>query len=137
MSTKETDRDDAPLTRGDLKELAAELVTEFKRDEVKERIAAQKARFREDQRARVAAANAAKEAAQQNCPHLRCDNTSCVAWMQNSDGVVRGVCQHCNKLFSPESDPEEYERMRRVATLNVLQAAAQGALTPRSDTVRK
>lgn len=47
-----------------------------------------------------------------SCIHMREDNTSVIAWMQNSDGVVRGVCQRCNTCFDP-SHPR-YVELRRI-----------------------
>lgn len=41
----------------------------------------------------------------------------CVAWATQSDGHVRGVCQHCNTLFSPLRDEclsEEIHQMYNV-----------------------
>lgn len=47
----------------------------------------------------------------------------CVAWGTQSDGKVRGVCQHCNTLFSPVREEclhqeiwEMYQHLRRLPT---------------------
>ena len=48
------------------------------------------------------------------CGHLREDNTSRIAWMTNSDGIRRGVCQFCNMTCGP--DHPEYDRLIRIPT---------------------
>jgi hypothetical protein len=47
-----------------------------------------------------------------SCIHMREDNTSVIAWMQNSDGIVRGVCQRCNTCFDPSH--ANYVNLRRI-----------------------
>ena len=39
---------------------------------------------------------------EERCQHMRGNNTSAIAWAMQSDNVTRGVCQHCNALFTPE-----------------------------------
>jgi len=59
----------------------------------------------------------------ENCPssHLREDGSSAIAWATQSDGKIRGVCQHCNTLFSPtrkecvsEAVWKAYGELRRI-----------------------
>jgi hypothetical protein len=54
------------------------------------------------------------EAKYELCGHLREDNTSRIAWMTNSDGVRRGVCQFCGMTCAP--DHPEYDRLTRIPT---------------------
>ncbi len=136
MSTKP--EEPKPLTADDVRAIALELIQAFRQpSEEQQRRASALSKGQALVHEQIRVAKIEREQTQKACPHLRDDNTSAIAWMQNSDLVFRGVCQRCNKLFSPESDPEEYERMRAVSTLSPLQAAAMGALAPRSDTVRK
>ncbi len=96
-----------------LKTAIEEAKKPFNDPELQRRKERDRARIRKERE--LAEANI--KAVQDACTHLRTDNTSCVAWMQNSDGIVRGVCQHCNKLFVPEMG-DEYVRMRRVPTMS-------------------
>ena len=59
----------------------------------------------------------------ENCTHQREDMTSAVAWAQQSDGKIRGTCQHCQTLFSPVREEcvsqkvfEMYPDLRRIPT---------------------
>jgi hypothetical protein len=58
-----------------------------------------------------------------NCSHAREDLTSCIAWMPNSDGHIRGTCQHCFTVFSPireecisEEVWKKYKDLRKIPT---------------------
>ena len=69
---------------------------------------------RQRMRDRIAQKRRNDEARYAACAHLREDNTSRMAWMNNSDGVRRGVCQLCGMECAP-SHPE-YDRLIRVPT---------------------
>ena len=75
-------------------------------------------RSKEDSRLRMREKIALKrrkdEAKYAACGHLRDDNTSRIAWMTNSDGVRRGVCQFCGMTCAP--DHKEYDRLIRIPT---------------------
>jgi hypothetical protein len=104
----------APAATVDLAALGkaiAEGLKEAKRDPELE---ARKARDRQRIREERGRQEANQRAIQDNCPHLREDNTSAVAWMRNSDDITRGVCQRCNALFTPEHP--EYLRLIRIPT---------------------
>lgn len=90
------------------------LVQEMKKPYVDEDVVARKLRDKErlQNERRIAVANI--EAAQDACTHLRDDNTSRIAWIDNSDGIRRGVCQACNVTLAPGH--HAYERMRRIPT---------------------
>ena len=56
-----------------------------------------------------------------NCSHLREDGTSVIAWAVQSDGITRGVCQHCTTSFSPRREEciddyvfSVYETVRKI-----------------------
>jgi hypothetical protein len=58
-----------------------------------------------------------------NCTHGREDMTSAIAWAQQSDGKIRGACQHCQTLFSPVREEcvsqevfDRYAQVRRIPT---------------------
>lgn len=63
-----------------------------------------------------------------SCSHMQRPGSiltgcSAVAWATQSDGVVRGVCQHCNTLFSPRQNEcldeevwKQYEHLKRIPT---------------------
>lgn len=77
------------------------MIEELKKPYVDPKIVEAKERQRlalREERKRSEENRKAREAA---CSHLREDNTSRIAWMQNSDLVTRGVCQSCNALFQP------------------------------------
>ncbi len=70
---------------------------------------------RENQRLRLRKVlledKAAERFRQDACTHLREDNTSCIAWQVNSDGVTRGFCPHC-LLVVDEHYPKRQELLR-------------------------
>ena len=72
-------------------------------------------KLKESRRLRLRAAmlemQAAEKARQVNCTHLREDNTSCIAWMVNTDGITRGFCPHCC-LVIDEKHPKRAELLR-------------------------
>jgi hypothetical protein len=39
-----------------------------------------------------------------SCSHQREDQSSAIAWARQSDGITRGICQHCPALFSPKRE---------------------------------
>jgi hypothetical protein len=78
------------------------MIEEMKKPYVDPDQAARKQRDRERLRAERERQESLRQAAQDACPHMREDNTSAIAWMTNSDGITRGVCQRCNALFTPE-----------------------------------
>jgi hypothetical protein len=58
-----------------------------------------------------------------NCTHGREDMTSAIAWAQQSDGKIRGTCQHCQTVFSPVREEccsqevfDRYKELRRIPT---------------------
>ena len=106
------------LTKDDLSYLLSKVIEESKKPYVDANVEAQKVRNRErirGERAEQEANRAAREAA---CAHMREDNTSAVAWMQNSDNIWRGVCQRCNALFTP-SHPD-YAALIRIPTRAIV-----------------
>jgi len=82
---------------------------------------AKKARWRERLRKERADAEANRIQRESDCPHMREDNTSVIAWFRFNDGVTRGVCQRCDKRFNPyledgrTPDPD-YARMIKIPT---------------------
>ncbi len=113
-----------PLTKSDVLEIVHEVAKEFRApSEAEKNRADALERGKVLIRTHVRSQQQAKEAHQRACDHRRPDGSSCVAFMTNSDGVKRGVCQHCNRLFVPEMG-EEYEREIRVDQLSPLQQAA-------------
>jgi len=69
---------------------------------------------RQRMRDRIAQKRRNDEAKYRDCGHMREDNTSRMAWMNNSDGVRRGVCQLCGMQCAP--DHPEYNQLIRVPT---------------------
>ena len=94
-------------------------------DPIKEQ---QKARMKEHNRALQKDAHQIKINRFQNCTHMQRPGSiltgcSAIAWATQSDGVVRGFCQHCQTLFSPVAGEcaskeihESYNSWRRVPT---------------------
>lgn len=54
------------------------------------------------------------KAKERSCSHLRSDGSCCIFWAEQSDGVVRGVCCHCDSVFAPGH--ERYSELRRMPT---------------------
>jgi hypothetical protein len=59
----------------------------------------------------------------ENCSHQREDQSSAIAWARQSDGVTRGICQHCPALFSPRREEclteeiwQQYKEKLRIPT---------------------
>jgi|SRR3990167_1978181 len=103
-------KDNIPLTFQQLKDLLAEArkphidpAEEAKKLSQRDRVHTSELRRR-----------AAEKRRWEACVHLREDNTSCIAWMRNSDGIVRGVCQRCQCPFVPTHP--DYERLIRIPT---------------------
>jgi hypothetical protein len=69
---------------------------------------------------------------QDDCPHLLASNPlsdfpdmfqrASIAWHRFNDGVIRGVCQNCTRVFVPED--KDYEYWRKHHTMNRLSEAA-------------
>ena len=55
---------------------------------------------------------------QDNCSHLREDNTSCIAWQVNTDGVTRGFCPHCTLVI--DEHYKDREKLLKIPILVVL-----------------
>lgn len=100
----------AAVTLDAVKAIIEESKKPYKDPEAEARKERDRRRIREE-RARQEKLRQEREAA---CSHMREDNTSAIAWMQNSDQVTRGVCQRCNALITPSH--EEYLRLLRVPT---------------------
>lgn len=86
---------------------------------VDEKAVARKEKARAQMRQETAAMEAGKRAAENNCSHLRDDNTSRIAWAENYHvarnlWIREGFCQMCNKHFKPGVD--QYEQFFRVPT---------------------
>lgn len=102
------------LTSEQLKELLATVVAEGKKPYVDEVEEARKEKNRLRLRQSQAEIDAKKKWLRENCTHLREDNTSAIAWMQNTDTKIRGFCMHCNTKFEPGD--HDYERLLRIPT---------------------
>ncbi len=55
-----------------------------------------------------------QKAKESNCAHLRQDGSSGIAWMQNSDFIVRGFCPYCQTDFDPTHP--QYSALRMIPT---------------------
>lgn len=92
-----------------LQTLISTLVAEARKpliDPIKEQ---QKARMKEHNRKGIEDNKNVRLNRFRNCSHMQRPGSiltgcSAVAWATQSDGIVRGVCQHCNTLFSPRED---------------------------------
>ncbi len=89
-----------------------------------EKIAAEEAKKekkRLDTRAELNRDIAAKAQKAANCPHLRGDNTSSIAWYTFTNGGVPvrtiGVCQRCPRIV--ETSDSDYQMLRRIPTSQV------------------
>jgi hypothetical protein len=101
------------LTPDQLKSILVEAVTAAKGPSAKE---AETQRAMAEARARTAQAAADRKAKEQSrCIHRRTyrgERYWKIAWMRNSDGVWRGVCQICSTTISPENLPQQdYARL--------------------------
>lgn len=96
------------LTPQVLKEILAEVKRPYIDEEAIARKERDRLRLRREQKRAVDYKKKIAEA----CGHIREDNTSAIAWMQNSDLVTRGVCQRCNSLFQPGN--KDYIRLIKI-----------------------
>jgi hypothetical protein len=95
------------------------------RDEMKEN---QKKRMQAQNRSAIKDKNEFLLAKFRNCSHMQRPGSiltgcSAVAWATQSDGRVRGTCQHCGTLFSPIKEEclhpemhEAYKQLIRIPT---------------------
>lgn len=84
------------------REALLEAIAELKKPYVDPQEEAERLRRRKQMAAKVKAGAERRKARQNRCSHVRGDNTSAIAWLENSDHVIRGVCQHCNATITPE-----------------------------------
>lgn len=101
----------APFSADELGRAIAEGLREAQRNPDRERqleAARQRLRIQQEADQQV------KRIREQSCAHLREDGTCCIAWMENSDGITRGVCQRCNTCFDPNH--ARYAELRRIPT---------------------
>lgn len=104
-------QDNVVLTRDALADLLRQVLEEAKKPYIDPDVESRKARDRERLRCEREIAEKARRDYQARCTHLREDGSSAVAWATQSDGITRGVCQHCNRLFVPE-DPDYAQVIR-------------------------
>lgn len=118
------------LTPDQLKSILVEAVTAAKGPSAKE---AEAQRMMAEARARTVQAAAERKAKEQTrCTHRRTyrgERYWKIAWMRNSDGVWRGVCQICSTTISPENLPQQ-EYARFVQESLDPQTAGSSALNP-------
>lgn len=110
MSRNEAESPTLALTPEQLKDLLVEMrkpvvdeAAELRKETQRERLRGSVARKRKQDADRIG-----------GCAHLREDNTSAIAWMRNSDQVIRGVCQRCFGEFAPGHN--DYPRLRAIPT---------------------
>jgi hypothetical protein len=121
------------LTPDQLKSILVEAVTAAKGPSAKE---VETQRAMAEARARTAQAAAERKAKEQSrCTHRRTyrgERYWKIAWMRNSDGVWRGVCQICSTAISPENLPQqEYARFVQES----LDAQTAGAAALNQDAI--
>ncbi len=97
-----------PLTSDVLKTILEEVKKPYIDPELVARKERDRLRMRDEQKKAIAHKQKVADA----CGHIREDNTSAIAWMQNSDFVTRGVCQRCNTLFQPGH--KDYIRLLKI-----------------------
>lgn len=107
------------LSKSDLAELIGAAIKAAREPIIDEAKEASLARNKERMRTQLAESAEAIKQGQDNCSHLREDNTARVAWATNFHAsrklfVKEGFCQACNKHFKP--GVEGYEQMLRVPT---------------------
>ncbi len=101
-----------------LKDIVATAIAEARKPYVDPQVEARKQRERQQRIDDIKMMEEAKQTRVKMCNHLREDGTSAIAWIRNSDRIVRGVCQHCNGLFTPEH--EDYVRLLRIPTKGAI-----------------
>lgn len=119
MSVPEVKKAESPaeniqVTREDLSVILSKVIEEAKKPYVDLDAEARKLRDRKRLQEERTRQEALRKAREESCAHMREDNTSAIAWMQNSDGIWRGVCQRCNALFTPEHP--KYVELIRIPT---------------------
>lgn len=107
------------LSKTDLAGLIAAAIKAAREPIVDEAKEASLARNKERMRTQLEESAASIRAAQDNCSHLREDNTARVAWAENYVAarklfVREGFCMACGKHFHP--GVEDYGRMLKVPT---------------------
>lgn len=120
--------DQVSMSPDQLQTLITTLIHEARKpviDPLKEK---QKARAKEHYTAMVKDQHDLKVRQFQNCNHMQAPGSiltgcACIGWATQSDGKVRGVCQHCNTLFSPVREEclseevfQAYGHLRRLPT---------------------
>jgi hypothetical protein len=106
----------AELTPGQIAMMKV-LIEEMRKPYVDPDVVARNERARQRLREQRAEDEANVEARWNQCSHMREDNTSRVAWIENfhraiSRYVIEGFCQQCNKPFRP--GVAGYEAMLRI-----------------------
>lgn len=108
MANQQKDDNDAPitLTLGMLKEMMTTLVVEMKKPHVDPDIVARNLAAKARLRAQREESAKDLAAIQDNCAHLRPDNSANIAWIENFHRarnlfIQEGFCQLCNKHFHP------------------------------------
>ena len=101
----------ATLTGAQLQNLLATVIEEARKPYIDKDAAELKEKRRLRLRAAMLEMQAAEKARQENCTHLREDNTSVIAWMTNTDGVTRGFCPHCTAVID-EDHPQRAALLR-------------------------
>lgn len=107
------------LTAADLANIIREAVESAKAPYIDPAKESQIARNKQRMQDQLAESAESIKAGQDNCSHLREDNTSRVAWAVNyvvakKLYIKEGFCQACNKHFAPGVD--QYGEMLRVPT---------------------
>lgn len=82
------------------------LIEEMRKPHIDQEVVARNERARQRLRDQRRDSEAAIEAVWNSCSHMREDNTSRVAWIENFHRaigryVIEGFCQACNKPFRP------------------------------------
>lgn len=108
--------------------LMSTIAAEFRKPVVDEMKAKQQKRMKDQNRSAIKDKNEFLMAKFRNCSHMQRPGSiltgcSAVAWATQSDGRVRGTCQHCGTLFSPVKDEclhaeiaEAYKQLIRIPT---------------------
>jgi vacuolar-type H+-ATPase subunit H len=71
-----------------------------------------KRREKAQMRASIERMEQMKKARERACNHLREDGSAAIAWATQSDRVTRGVCQHCNRVITPQD--ADYVQLLRI-----------------------
>ncbi len=109
-----TDESRVELSTSDIKELLKTVLEEARKPVVDEQAQKRKEMHRQRLRNQMVVNEHMRALREARCSHMRQDNTSRIAWMQNSDGVVRGTCQYCHAIFEPGH--KDYDELIRRPT---------------------